>query len=182
MVESENAEKGFQPFFEPDSMTWGARSFRRRGTYALRFPGDGACQKQAAERSMMRRSFAWRLRPVLLLERYLRKLRHRSGRRARSCSTSPLSPLSVERLRKKNGQKRPGKRKRRKASRGAPQTMPPDGTAPFKHGQRERPRVAHLGEKPSVVSKETSAMSEGGTAVRGVPVRQIQLQKSRIDG
>lgn len=37
-----------------------------------------------------------------------------------------------------------GRRKRRKASRGAPQTMPPDGTAPFKHGQRERPRVAHL--------------------------------------
>lgn len=36
--------------------------------------------------------------------------------------------------------------------------------------------------KASVVSQETSAMSEGGTAVRGVPVRQIQLQKSMIDG
>lgn len=41
---------------------------------------------------------------------------------------------------------------------------------------------AHLGEKPSVVSKETFAMSEGGTAVQDVPVRQIQLQKSTIDG
>jgi hypothetical protein len=71
--------------------------------------------------------------------------------------------------------------------------MPPDGTAPFEHGQRERPRVAHLGfiaavlrtadgEKPSVVPKGMPAMSEGGTAVRGVPVRQIQLQKSMIDG
>lgn len=75
-----------------------------------------------------------------------------------------------------------GRRKRRKASRGAPQTMPSDGTAPCKHGQRELPRVAHLGEKPSVVSKETPAMSEGGTAVQDVPVRQIQLQKSMNDG
>lgn len=52
MVELENAEKGFQPFFAPGSMTWGARSFRRRGAHAHRSPGDGACQKQAAERSI----------------------------------------------------------------------------------------------------------------------------------
>lgn len=177
MVESENAKEGLQPFFAPGSMTWGARSFRRRGAYARRSPGDGARQKRAAERSKLRRPFTWRLRPVLLFGRNLGKLRHCSGRRARSCSTSPLSPTPASKP-----ERNLGRRKRRKASRGAPQTMPPDGTAPFKHGQRERPRVAHLGEKPSVVPQGMPAMSEGGTAVRGVPVRQIQLQKSMIDG
>lgn len=55
---------------------------RRRG-----LPKAGSRTKHA------RRPFTWRLRPVLLFARNLGKLRHRSGRRARSCSTSPLSPL-----------------------------------------------------------------------------------------
>jgi len=40
--------------------------------------------------------------------------------------------------------KKVGRRKRRKASRGAPQTMPPDGTASLEHGQQELLRVVHL--------------------------------------
>lgn len=49
-VGSENVRKGFQPSLAPGSMTKGVRSFRRRGANAHRSPGDGACQKQAAER------------------------------------------------------------------------------------------------------------------------------------
>lgn len=39
-------------------------------------------------------------------------------------------PVLSRKIEEKNGQKSQGRRKRRKASRGAPQTMPSDGTAP----------------------------------------------------
>ena len=183
----------FPAFFAPGSMTWGARSFRRRGAHALRFPGDGACQKQAAERSIARRPFTWRLRPVLLFEKYLAreylgKLRHRSGRRARSCSTSPLSPLWKRaglKNRRNPARKKSGKKKAAQSlARGSADDAarwhgsfetrtagtPARGSSRF-HSRRSRDE----GEKPSVVPQGTSAMSEGGTAVRGVPVRQVSV-------
>lgn len=50
-VDVENVRRAFQAFITPAPTTEGARSFRRRGAHAHRSPGDGACQKQAAERS-----------------------------------------------------------------------------------------------------------------------------------
>src|SRR5262249_46345291 len=47
----ENVLKALQAFNSPAPTTEGARGFRRRGAHAHRSPGDGACQKQAAERS-----------------------------------------------------------------------------------------------------------------------------------
>jgi len=50
-VDVENVRRALQALATPRSTTEGARGFRRRGAHARRSPGDGACQKQAAERS-----------------------------------------------------------------------------------------------------------------------------------
>jgi hypothetical protein len=113
-------EQSFQAFFTTASMTEGARGFRRRGANAHRSPGDGACQKQAAERSYA---------SALYLEVSARAAS--LDRKAREASDIALGgELAVARrhrfphwaLAEKLG-KNPGRRKRRKASRGAPQTM-----------------------------------------------------------
>jgi hypothetical protein len=86
-----------------------------RASFALAIgqkPGQRPAKSGAAERSNMRRPFTWRLRPVLLFGSNPRKLRHRSGRRARSCSTSPLSPFSVARLRKTKREEESGAKPR----------------------------------------------------------------------
>lgn len=102
--------RALQAFTTPAPTTEGARGFRRRGAHAHRSPGDGARQKRAAERSKCVGPLLGGLGPCCFQENQgnlgLGSFRHRSGRRARSCSTSPLSLFLVARPREKNRKKK----------------------------------------------------------------------------
>lgn len=96
----------FPAFFCTRFDDMGCSKLSKEGSPRASFSRRRGLPKAGSRTKPLRRPFTWRLRPVLLLGRNLGKLRHRSGRRARSCSTSPLSPFSVERLREKNGKKK----------------------------------------------------------------------------
>lgn len=98
--------KRFPAFFCTRFDDMGCSKLSKEGSPRASFSRRRGLPKAGSRTKPMRRPFTWRLRPVLLFGRNLGKLRHRSGRRARSCSTSPLSPFSVERLREKNGKKK----------------------------------------------------------------------------
>jgi len=134
-----------------------------------------------------------------------KKLRHRTGRRACSCSTSPLS-------RAKNPNKK-GTKKRREGFARSPADDAADGVALFDrarrrieerkffdqktrqknrhyfernfptrkwpHGRRELPRMDHHDERLELKSRTQltarAAMIRRGTAAQGVPVRQKRV-------
>lgn len=120
-VDVENVVKALQAFIAPAPTTEGARGFRRRGAHAHRSPGDGARQKRAAERSKCVGPLLGGLGPCCLHRCKACKLP--TSLWASSSQLLDVTAFPIRALAEKLG-KNPGKRKRRKASRGAPQTMP----------------------------------------------------------
>jgi len=111
-VEADTSRKALQAFRESVSMTEGARSFRRRGALALRFSLETeARQKRAAERSNatalhleVSTHAIWFHRGDSGSKQFgSTKFRHCSGRRACSCSTSPLSRLKDGERKRREG-------------------------------------------------------------------------------
>jgi len=123
-VDVENVRRALQAFVTPRSTTEGARGFRRRGAHAHRSPGDGARQKRAAERSKSVGPLLGGLGPCCsedpkpnLGSAFELPISHLGGElavaRRHRFPRGPAEKLGEN----------PGRRERRKASRGAPQTM-----------------------------------------------------------
>ena len=125
-------------------------------------PGNWGRPKAGSRTWQERESFTWRLRPMLHLRRSNseKMLRHRSGRRARSCSTSPLPGRKLD---QESGVK---------ASRGAPQKMPQRAwrVAP---SVRARTRTAGTPARGKALRKQPP--SRPVRQLGNVPVRQCSV-------